>query len=39
MEINWNKPANNGRVKDEAHFGDQDWHCWDADQQDTGCQD
>ena len=37
LEINWNAPNNNGRVKDEAKFGDQDWHCWGVNLQDTDC--
>ena len=37
LEINWNKPNNNGRVKDEEKFGDTDWHCWDVNLQDTEC--
>ena len=27
-EIEWNFTSKDGRVKDPAHFGDSDWHCW-----------
>lgn len=36
-EIMWNETTKEGRVKDTMHFGDTDWHCWDADLQDTDC--
>lgn len=26
-----------GRVRDEIHFNDTDWHCWDEDQQNADC--
>jgi hypothetical protein len=37
MEINWNNPGNNGRVKDAEHFQDSEWHCWDYSLQDINC--
>ncbi len=37
LEINWNDPGKDGRVKDESHFGDTDWHCWDSNLQDIDC--
>lgn len=37
-EIEWNITTIEGRVKDEVHFGDTDWHCWDSDLQDIDCQ-
>ena len=37
IEIQWNKPNENGRVKDEEHFGDTEWHCWDVNLMDTEC--
>lgn len=29
IEIEWNRDLHNGRVRNEAHFGNTDWHCWD----------
>jgi hypothetical protein len=26
-----------GRTRDEAHFGDLDWRCWDANLDNTTC--
>ena len=37
LEINWNAPNKNGRVKDEMKFGDTDWHCWDENLMDIDC--
>ena len=37
LEIQWNDPAKNGRVKNEVRFGDTDWHCWDTNLQDIDC--
>jgi len=37
MEINWNNPSNDGRVKDAEYFGDEEWHCWDTSLQDIDC--
>jgi hypothetical protein len=28
--IEWNLDSVEGRVKAPAHFGDNDWHCWDS---------
>jgi hypothetical protein len=36
-EIEWNHSTKAGRVRDEHHFGDSDWHCWDEDLQDMDC--
>lgn len=36
-EIEWNSVYSYGRVKDEIHFGDVDWHCWDEDLLDVIC--
>ncbi len=36
-EIEWNFTTKVGRVKDETHFGDTDWHCWDELLQDVVC--
>ena len=35
--IEWNDYARNGRVKDPAHFQDNNWHCWDTNLFDTNC--
>lgn len=29
-EIEWNISTKEGHVKDEANFGDANWHCWDS---------
>jgi len=28
--IEWSRTTKDGRVKDLAHFGDEDWHCWNT---------
>jgi hypothetical protein len=38
IEIEWSHFNLVGRVKDEVHFGDTDWHCWDAAYLDVNCQ-
>ncbi len=30
VEVKWNTTNHNGRVKCEAHFGDNAWYCWDG---------
>lgn len=35
--IEWNSTTKAGRVKDSVHFGDNNWHCWDASLKDTAC--
>ncbi len=37
IEIKWNNPGNDGRVKDAEHFQDNEWHCWDNYLQDIDC--
>lgn len=37
VEIKWHHLNQNGRVKNPAHFGDSDWHCWDEFHVDTTC--
>jgi hypothetical protein len=37
LQIQWNEAGNFGRVKHPTHFGDTDWHCWDAAFMDTEC--
>jgi hypothetical protein len=37
LEIEWDEPARNGRVKNLMHFGDEEWHCWDVDKLDVDC--
>jgi len=36
-EIEWNYETKAGRVRDEYHYGDTDWHCWDEDLEDINC--
>jgi hypothetical protein len=35
--IEWNRDTGAGRVKDESHFGDALWHCWNEQFQDVDC--
>lgn len=37
IEIEWDRQSKNGRVKNEVHFNDAEWHCWDTVLQDTDC--
>lgn len=37
LEIQWNEPNGNGRVRNEQHYNDTDWHCWDTLLRDTNC--
>lgn len=37
LEIRWNNPGNDGRVKDPAHYQDEEWHCWNSALQDIDC--
>ncbi len=37
LEIRWNNPEQDGRVKDPSHFNDEEWHCWDVDLMDVDC--
>jgi hypothetical protein len=36
-EIEWDRTTKAGRVKDQDHFDDGDWHCWDSELQDGPC--
>jgi len=36
--IEWSRTTKNGRVRDSARFGDEDWHCWDETLQNIACQ-
>ncbi|MBX2870457.1 MAG: hypothetical protein KTR30_00100 [Saprospiraceae bacterium] len=38
LEIEWNAPSGEGRVRNSDFFNDKDWHCWDQDLRDTSCQ-
>lgn len=38
VDIEWLRSTGEGRVKDQAHFGDDAWHCWDSNQDDVACQ-
>lgn len=37
VEIEWNHSSKVGRVKNQNHFGDEDWHCWDENLNDVEC--
>ncbi len=37
LEIQWDEPSGNGRVKHPNHFNDSDWHCWDENNIDIEC--
>jgi len=37
INVEWNLATKDGRVKDAAHFQDEDWHCWDGQWQDIAC--
>ena len=37
IEIKWNNPDRDGRVKDAEHYQDNEWHCWDNYLQDIDC--
>jgi len=36
-EIEWNRTTKNGRIKDEHHFNDSEWKCWDENWLDVVC--
>lgn len=38
LEIEWNAPSREGRVRNPDFFNDNDWRCWDQDLRDTDCQ-
>lgn len=38
VEIKWNRESLEGRIKDEKHFEDAEWHCWDDNLDDTTCE-
>jgi hypothetical protein len=35
--IEWNKTTEEGRVKDQKRFGDDNWQCWEGDHRNTVC--
>lgn len=37
IEVEWDRDSYNGRVKNNQHFGDAEWHCWDGSHQDIDC--
>ncbi|HCC72102.1 MAG TPA: hypothetical protein DEQ09_13265 [Bacteroidales bacterium] len=39
IEIQWDMATKAGRVRNEDHFLDTDWHCWDASLVDIECPD
>lgn len=38
VNIAWNTTTKEGRVKNLAHFGDEEWHCWDSTLEDVECE-
>ncbi|OQX78371.1 MAG: hypothetical protein B6D61_05745, partial [Bacteroidetes bacterium 4484_249] len=36
-DIKWNRTTKNGQVRDEKHFGDFEWKCWDENLMDIIC--
>ncbi|OWY22323.1 hypothetical protein C7N43_14275 [Sphingobacteriales bacterium UPWRP_1] len=38
VNIEWNTTTKEGRVKNLAHFGNEDWHCWDTLLEDVVCE-
>ncbi|MCB0804955.1 MAG: hypothetical protein KDC05_04100 [Bacteroidales bacterium] len=38
VEIEWHRTNENGRVMNEMHFGDPNWHCWDENLMDVTCE-
>lgn len=38
INIQWHRTNKNGRVKDENHFGDTEWRCWDENLLDIVCE-
>ena len=38
ITVKWNRDSKEGRVKDPAHFGDEEWHCWDTNFEDIDCE-
>ncbi|MEZ5038420.1 MAG: hypothetical protein R2828_00950 [Saprospiraceae bacterium] len=37
LEIEWNVPSGEGRVRNPAAYNDNEWHCWDTEKKDTDC--
>ncbi len=37
INIEWDEPTREGRVKSPVRFGDSDFHCWDENKKDTDC--
>lgn len=35
--IEWNRTNHSGRVRDQAHFNDANWHCWDGSLNNLAC--
>jgi hypothetical protein len=38
VEIKWNRESLQGRIKDQKHFEDTEWHCWDSSFENTTCE-
>ena len=37
LDIEWNDPASDGRVRHPLRFNDTEWHCWDINKDDIDC--
>lgn len=37
LEIEWDIPSEAGRVRNEPHFGNNDWQCWSSEKRDIDC--
>lgn len=37
VTINWSSDKGNGRLKDPTNYGDDNWRCWDENQDDIDC--
>ncbi|MEM1325628.1 MAG: hypothetical protein AAGI23_06735 [Bacteroidota bacterium] len=38
LQIELNEPAGDGRVRHLSHYGDNNWRCWDVEQNDVDCE-
>ena len=37
LDIEWNEPTRDGRVRHAYYFGNDEWYCWDLNQCNTNC--
>lgn len=38
IRIRWNRQTHEGRVQDNQHFGNEEWHCWNSNLENIDCQ-